>query len=127
MDQLYVLLRETRQGQKAADVLARMLALPALGLEPHKAKRVWFALGELRRDDLKDVEGATEAFNAALDLDPRFVEAFSALEAMLGAARQWKQLEENYTKMLAGCPRRRRRTWRAWRCGARSATCTSRC
>ncbi|WP_163782720.1 tetratricopeptide repeat protein [Myxococcus vastator] len=105
MDQLYVLLRETRQGQKAADVLARMLALPALGLEPHKAKRVWFALGELRRDDLKDVEGATEAFNAALDLDPRFVEAFSALEAMLGAARQWKQLEENYTKMLGRLPK----------------------
>ncbi|MCY1021687.1 tetratricopeptide repeat protein [Pyxidicoccus sp. MSG2] len=105
MDQLYVLLRETRQGQKAADVLARMLSLNSLAIEPHKAKRVWFALGELRRDDLKDIEGATQAFNAALDLDPRFVEAFSALEAMLGAARQWKPLEENYTKMLGRLPK----------------------
>lgn len=105
MDQLYVLLRETRQGQKAADVLARMLALPTLSSEPHKAKRVWFALGELRRDDLKDVEGAAQAFNAALDLDPRFVEAFSSLEAMLGGARQWKSLEENYTKMLGRLPK----------------------
>ncbi|MCE9668260.1 tetratricopeptide repeat protein [Myxococcus stipitatus] len=105
MDQLYVLLRETRQGQKAADVLARMLALPALASEPHKAKRVWFALGELRRDDLRDVDGATQAFNAALDLDPRFVEAFSALEAMLGGAQKWKLLEENYTKMLGRLPK----------------------
>ncbi|NPC73068.1 tetratricopeptide repeat protein [Corallococcus exiguus] len=105
MDALYRLLRETRQGQKAADVLGRMLALPALALEPHKAKRVWFALGEIRRDELKDVEGATQSFNAALDLDHRFVEAFSALEALLGGARQWKTLEENYTRMLARLPK----------------------
>ncbi|SEU06983.1 tetratricopeptide repeat protein [Stigmatella erecta] len=105
MDSLYVLLRETRQGQKAADVLARMLTLPALNAEPHKAKRVWFALGEIRRDELRDVEGATDAFNRALDVDPRFVEAFSALEAMLGGASQWKALEDNYARMLSRIPK----------------------
>jgi tetratricopeptide (TPR) repeat protein len=105
LDALYVLLRETRQGQKAADALERMLALPALAAEPHKAKRVWFALGELRRDELRDVEGATQAFNAALDVDHRFVEAFSAIEALLGGARQWKTLEENYARMLARMPK----------------------
>ncbi|MDY7229820.1 tetratricopeptide repeat protein [Hyalangium rubrum] len=105
MDSLYVLLRETRQGQKAADVLQRMLKLPALTAEPHKAKRVWFALGEIRRGELKDVEGAAEAFNAALDLDHRFVEAFGALEAMLGNASQWKALEDNYARMLSRIPK----------------------
>lgn len=105
MDSLYVLLRETRQGHKAADVLQRMLSLPALAAEPHKAKRVWFALAEIRRDEAKDVEGATEAFNRALDLDHRFVEAFSALEAMLGGASQWKALEDNYARMLSRIPK----------------------
>jgi tetratricopeptide (TPR) repeat protein len=105
MDSLYVLLRETRQGHKAAEVLQRMLALPALSAEPHKAKRVWFALGEIRRDELKDVEGAAEAFNKALDVDHRFVEAFSALEAMLGGASQWKALEDNYARMLSRIPK----------------------
>ena len=105
LDALYVLLRETRQGQKAADMLERMLRLPALAAEPNKAKRVWFALGELRRDELRDVEGAAVAFNTALDLDHRFVEAFSALEAMLGGASQWKALEENYAKMLGRMPK----------------------
>jgi tetratricopeptide (TPR) repeat protein len=105
MDSLYVLLRETRQGQKAADVLQRMLALPTLSAEPHKAKRVWFALGEIRRDELKDVDGAADAFNAALDVDHRFVEAFSALEAMLGGASQWKALEDNYARMLSRIPK----------------------
>jgi tetratricopeptide (TPR) repeat protein len=105
MDSLYVLLRETRQGLKAADVLQRMLALPALAAEPHKAKRVWFALAEIRRDELKDVDGAAEAFNKALDLDHRFVEAFSSLEAMLGEASQWKALEDNYARMLSRIPK----------------------
>jgi tetratricopeptide (TPR) repeat protein len=105
MDALYVLLRETRQGHKAADVLQRMLALPALSAEPHKAKRVWFALAEIRRDELKDVDGAAEAFNKALDLDHRFVEAFSSLEAMLGEATQWKALEDNYARMLSRIPK----------------------
>lgn len=105
MDSLYVLLRETRQGHKAADVLQRMLSLPALAAEPHKAKRVWFALAEIRRDEAKDVEGAAEAFNRALDLDHRFVEAFSALEAMLGQASQWKALEDNYARMLSRIPK----------------------
>lgn len=105
MDALYVLLRETRQGQKAADVLLKMLAQPALAAEPQKAKRVWFALGEIRRDELRDVEGAVEAFNAALDLDPRFIEAFSAIEALLGEKRQWKELEDNYTRMLSRIPK----------------------
>ncbi|HEX8439664.1 tetratricopeptide repeat protein [Archangium sp.] len=105
LDALYVLLRETRQGQKAADMLERMLRLPALAAEPNKAKRVWFALGELRRDELRDLEGATAAFNTALDLDHRFVEAFSAIEAMLGGAGQWKALEENYAKMLGRMPK----------------------
>ncbi|WPB73739.1 tetratricopeptide repeat protein [Archangium violaceum] len=105
LDALYVLLRETRQGQKAADMLDRMLRLPALNAEPNKAKRVWFALGELRRDELRDVDGAAVAFNTALDLDHRFIEAFSALEAMLGGAGKWKALEENYAKMLGRMPK----------------------
>ncbi|XXF80470.1 tetratricopeptide repeat protein [Myxococcaceae bacterium GXIMD 01537] len=105
MDTLYVLLRETRQGQKAADVLERMLAQPTLASEPHKAKRVWFALGEIRRDELRDVDGAVQAFNAALDVDHRFIEAFSAIEALLGGARQWKELEENYARMLSRIPK----------------------
>jgi tetratricopeptide (TPR) repeat protein len=105
MDALYVLLRETRQGQKAADVLAKMLAQPVLAAEPQKAKRVWFALGEIRRDELRDVDGAVQAFNSALDLDHRFIEAFSALEALLGGARQWTELEENYRRMLSRIPK----------------------
>ncbi|MFN0062609.1 MAG: gliding motility protein [Myxococcaceae bacterium] len=105
MDALYGLYRAVRQGPKAADVLKKMLAHPELATDPHKAKRVHFAMGEIARDELRDIDRAAASFNAALDLDPRFVEAFTKLEAMLGEAKQWRALEENYTRMIQRLPK----------------------
>jgi golgin subfamily B member 1 len=105
MDALYVLFRETKQGAKAAEMLERMLQTDALKGDPQKGKRVWFALGEIARDELGDLDKATTAFNAALDLDWRFIEAFSALEAMLGRNKRWKTLDDNYKRMLARFPK----------------------
>jgi tetratricopeptide (TPR) repeat protein len=105
MDSLYVLYRETHQPQKAADVLVRMLEQPGLQSDVQRAKRVWFALGEIARTELKESARASDAYNAALDLDPRFVEAFTALEAMLGEEKQWKLLEENYARMIQRLPK----------------------
>ena len=105
MDALYVLYRETRQGPRAAEILERMLAQAELKQDPQRAKRVCFALGEIRRDELNEVESAVAAFNAALDLDHRFVEAFSAIETLLSAQKQWKMLEENYVRMIQRVPK----------------------
>ncbi len=105
MDALYVLYRETKQGPKAAEILTRMLQHPTLKKDAQKARRVWFALGEIARDELKDLSTAEKAFNAALDLDFKFVDAFSAIEQMLGKAKQWKLLEENYARMIQRLPK----------------------
>ncbi|MFZ5470742.1 MAG: tetratricopeptide repeat protein [Myxococcota bacterium] len=105
MDALYVLYRETKQGVKAAEVLEKMLAQPSLQADPQRAKRVYFALGEMCRDELKEVDRAVVAFNAALDADFRFIEAFSAIEALLGQHKQWKVLEENYARMVQRLPK----------------------
>jgi tetratricopeptide (TPR) repeat protein len=105
MDSLYVLYRETKQGQKAAEMLEKILAQPDVRKDPERAKRVYFALGEISRDELGDPEGAVDAFNSALDLDHRFLEAFSSVEALLGSQKQWKQLEENYVRMIQRLPK----------------------
>lgn len=105
MDALYVLYRETKQGAKASEMLEKMLTVPALQQDAQRAKRVWFALGEINRDELADLDRAAYCFNAALDADWRFVEAFSALEAMLGRAKKWQQLDENYKRMIARVPK----------------------
>ena len=105
LDALYVLYRETRQGQRAAESLEKMLATEALKADPARAKRVWYALGEIARDELHEYDRAEAAFNSALDCDFRFVEAFSALEAMLGQQRLWQRLEENYARMIQRFPK----------------------
>lgn len=105
MDALYVLYRETKQGAKAAEMLEKMLAVPSLQEDVQRAKRVWFALGEINRDELGDIDKATQCFNRALDLDWRFIEAFSALEAMLGRNKRWRNLDENYKKMISRLPK----------------------
>lgn len=105
LDALYVLYRETRQGAKAAEMLEKMLEVPALKEDAQRAKRVWFALGEMSRDELQEIEKAVDCFNAALDLDWRFIEAFSSLEAMLGKNKKWKTLDDNYKRMLARFPK----------------------
>ncbi len=104
MDGLYVLYRETRQGQKAAEVLEKMLGEPELRASS-KLKRVWYALGEICRDELKELDRAVMAFNAALDADHRFIEAFSALEQLLASQKQWKLLEDNYARMIQRLPK----------------------
>lgn len=105
MDALYALYRTTKQGQKAAEMLEKMLQVPELQQDVQRAKRVWFALGEINRDELSDVDKAVQCFNAALDLDWRFIEAFSSLEAMLGRNKKWKTLDDNYKRMIARMPK----------------------
>ncbi|MFT3709095.1 MAG: tetratricopeptide repeat protein [Archangium sp.] len=105
MDALYVLYRETKQGAKAAEMLEKMLLVPALQSDAQRAKRVWFALGEINRDELLDLDKAAKCMNSALDADWHFIEAFSALERMLGKAKKWQQLDENYKRMIARIPK----------------------
>lgn len=105
LDSLYVLYRETKQPQKATEVLELMLAEPELQKDAQRGKRVWYALGELCRDELKELDRAAHAFNAALDLDYRFLEAFSALEQMQGRNKLWKPLEQNYVRMIQRLPK----------------------
>src|SRR5690606_20422776 len=105
LDALYMLYRETGQAQKAAEILERMLAVPELAGDPNRAKRVWYALGEVSRDELRDPDRAVNAFNSALDVDYRFLEAFSALENLLSAKGAWKVLEDNYARMIQRLPK----------------------
>lgn len=105
LDSLYVLYRETRQAPKAGETLEKMLSVPELKADQTRLKRVWFALGEIARDELNELDKAEGAFNAALDADWHFVEAFSALEAMLGKNKMWQSLEQNYHRMIKRLPK----------------------
>ena len=99
------LYRETRQGQKAADVLGQALGRPEVQADAVRASKLQFALGETLRDDVKDESAAIQAFERALDLNPRLVVAFSAIEEILSRHKRWGDLEQAYVRMVARLPK----------------------
>ena len=99
------LYRDTRQGQKAADVLQRLLEAPEVKADPSRAARLHHALAQTLRDDLADPAGAARELEAALDADPRLLKAFADLEALLTAVQQWRELEQAYLRMIQRLPK----------------------
>ncbi|WP_176062964.1 tetratricopeptide repeat protein [Anaeromyxobacter diazotrophicus] len=99
------LYRDTRQGQKAADVLQRLLEAPEVKADPARAARLHHAVAQTLRDDLSDPAGAARELEAALDADPRLVQAFADLEALLTAGQQWRELEQAYLRMIQRLPK----------------------
>jgi len=105
MQSLCALSEEMGQFAKAGDLLTRMLATEEIRSNLEKSKQTYLRLGILLRDKLNDIGGAAKALNAALDLDFRFIEAFQALESMLGKNRRWVELESNYHRMIQRLPK----------------------
>jgi tetratricopeptide (TPR) repeat protein len=105
MEALLGLYRETRQGQKGADVLAKMLGHPDLDADAPRAAKLHFSLGEILRDEIRDEDAAVEHFNKALDKNPRFADAFKAIEDLLGKRKKWEALEQNYVRMIQRLPK----------------------
>jgi tetratricopeptide (TPR) repeat protein len=99
------LYRETRQGQKAADVLGQILMRSEVQGDAVRASKLTLALGETLRDEVKDENAAMGAFERALDLNPRLVVAFSAIEEILSRQKRWGDLEQAYLRMVQRLPK----------------------
>ncbi|HUL60985.1 MAG TPA: tetratricopeptide repeat protein [Anaeromyxobacteraceae bacterium] len=99
------LYRETRQGQKAADVLGQILARPEVQADTARSAQLHLALGEVLRDEVKDEAGAAAEFERALDANPRLVKAFAAEEEILTNGKRWTELEQAYVRMIQRLPK----------------------
>jgi golgin subfamily B member 1 len=99
------LYRETRQGQKAADVLAQIVASPEVRADPARAARLHLSLAEVLRDEVKDENAALAELEKALDQNPRLVQAFVAAEEILSRQKRWPDLEQAYLRMIQRLPR----------------------
>jgi len=99
------LYKQTRQGQKAADVLAQILERPEVAADPARKAKLHLARAELLRDEVKDEPGALAELEKALDANPRLVQAFAAIEETLGKAKRWRDLEQAYVRMIGRLPK----------------------
>ncbi|HSD22085.1 MAG TPA: tetratricopeptide repeat protein [Anaeromyxobacter sp.] len=99
------LYRETRQGQKAADVLAQILARPEVQADPVRAARLHATLADVLQDEVKDETAAVAELEKALDRNPRLVQAFAKIEEILSKAKRWTDLEQAYVRMIQRLPK----------------------
>ena len=99
------LYRETRQGQKAADVLSQIVARPEVQADPQRAARLHLTLAEILRDEVKDEDASLVELERALDLNPRLVQAFAQIEEALTRKQRWPDLEQAYVRMIQRLPK----------------------
>ncbi|HET7826919.1 MAG TPA: tetratricopeptide repeat protein [Anaeromyxobacter sp.] len=99
------LYRETKQGQKAADVLAQIVRRPEVHADAARAAKLHLALAGILRDEVKDESAAVAELEKALDLNPRLVQAFGQIEETLTREKRWKDLEQAYVRMIQRLPK----------------------
>jgi tetratricopeptide (TPR) repeat protein len=99
------LYRETRQAQKAADVLGQILQRPEVQADAGRAAKLHLSLAQLLKDEVKDEQAAVVELERALDRNPRLVQAFAALEEILTKAKRWPDLEQAYVRMIQRLPK----------------------
>ncbi|MBA3541286.1 MAG: tetratricopeptide repeat protein, partial [Deltaproteobacteria bacterium] len=88
---------ETREWRKAIDMLD---ALSAQETSPDRRARFHYTAGVIARDELNDSELAVEKFGAALDDAPMTPKAFDAIDALLTARKDWKNLARAFRRQL---------------------------
>lgn len=100
LEAIHLTYLEARQLSKAVRALESMAAHPALAQEPSRKRKILLTLGRLAGEELGEVDRAVTAWSAVLEMDPRFAEAFSALERLLRKHRRFAQLDEAYQRMI---------------------------
>ncbi|MBX3245693.1 MAG: tetratricopeptide repeat protein [Myxococcales bacterium] len=89
--------QKTRDWEKTIETIEMISSL-----DERKTVRSKYAytIGVILRDELKDADRALEKFSEALDLDVDQLKAFEAVNKILNARKDWKQLERAYRKMI---------------------------
>ena len=99
------LYRDTRQGQKAADVLGQIVARPEVQADPQRAAKLHLSLAQILRDEVGDENASLAQLERALDKNPRLVQAFAEIEETLTKRERWSELENAYVRMIQRLPK----------------------
>lgn len=91
----------TGRWQEATSTLEQLASLEQ---DPAKKAGYLFSAGVVMRDELARPELALAHFEAALDVDPRQLKAFAAIDKILTKRKNWTVLERAYRKMIFRLP-----------------------
>jgi len=82
------------------EAIKQLEGLAAIETAPKKKSRWLMSIAAIYADELRDHRKARDYYERVLDADPSNLEAFQGLDAMLGNAGQWKELERSYRRMI---------------------------
>jgi tetratricopeptide (TPR) repeat protein len=88
---------EQRQWRRSIDTLDQLATLEDAS---DRRARFHYTAAVIARDEMHDVELATEKFHAALDDDWQTPKAFEGVEGMLKDRKDWKNLARAYRRQL---------------------------
>ncbi len=91
------LYQSTKQWQKVVDIIRRVAEMEEDG---EKLGRLYYSMGVIYRDEIKNAEEAVACFNLSLDASITELKAFEAIDRILTQRKDWKNLERAYRKML---------------------------
>jgi tetratricopeptide (TPR) repeat protein len=104
---------ETKQWKKSVEIMQRFADMEKDGIRKGK---YLYAAGVTSRDELKSSDEAIEYFNQALDayfVEPerikpeqtaQYLKPFAAIDKIITAKKDWKNLERAYRKMIKRMP-----------------------
>jgi golgin subfamily B member 1 len=81
-------------------MIESLQSIADLETNPERKAKVVYTMAQVYRDKEQDLDKAVEYFNETLDLNPFFLEAFERINKIVTAAKDWKQLERAFRKML---------------------------
>lgn len=97
---LHTLLALYQQVENWPKMIDTIQQIADLEKDPIRKSKFIYTMAQIYRDKENDQEKAVELFNAALDLNPTFLEAFERINKILTGQKEWKQLERAFRKML---------------------------
>ncbi len=88
---------KTKQWIEAVEILDRLIEHET---SDSRASKYNYTVGVIYRDEIGDPLEAVDYFDGALDYDVKMLKAFEAIDRILTEAKEWKELERAYRRML---------------------------
>jgi golgin subfamily B member 1 len=88
---------KTKQWVEAVEILQRLIEHET---DDGRAAKYSYTVGVIFRDEIGDPMEAVQYFDQALDYDVKMLKAFEAIDRIMTDAKEWKELERAYRRML---------------------------
>ncbi len=88
---------KTKQWVEAVEILQRLIEGET---DAGRAAKYNYTVGVIFRDEIGDPIEGVNYFDAALDADVKMLKAFEAIDRIMTEAKEWKELERAYRRML---------------------------